>query len=422
MVGGTLLSSLPVGSSAYVRGGDTLKVALIGCGSRGAGAARDALQTDGPVELVAMADVFRDQLDTTYNNLMGIEAIRDRIKVPEEHKFVGLDAYHDAIELADVVLLVTPPAFRPVHFEAAVKANKHVFMEKPLASDAPGVRKILAAGKSAEEKGLSVVVGLQRRYSSEYNEIVKRLQDGAIGTITTSRCNRMSGPITQVSRQPGQSELEYQLRNWRHFCWLWAGSPAALTIHVTDIAHWAIGAYPVRAFGIGGRSALNGPEHGDIYDNFYIEYEYTDGTIMHSRTRNSANTWSDINCVFHGTEGTASASGRGRSEIRNRKGDVVWRYQGDNGLNPFQVEHNVFFDSIRNGKPKSDTQRGAYSTMADILGRMVVHSGQHIEWDEALNSELVLVPDHMTFDSVPPVLPLENGHYPIPTPGQTKVL
>ncbi|HEX5023758.1 MAG TPA: Gfo/Idh/MocA family oxidoreductase, partial [Agriterribacter sp.] len=221
LLGGTLLgSALPFDANAWTLHNDPIKIALIGCGSRGAGAAVNALSTKANVVLVAMADVFRDKLDAAYDNLLEIENIKDAIKVPEQNKFIGFDAYEKAIALADVVLLVTPAAFRPLHFEAAIKANKHVFMEKPLASDAPGIRKVLATGELASQKNLKVVVGLQNRYDPGYIEMVKKLQEGAIGKIISCTDYYLIGPIKQVLRTPGQSELEYQMRNWRYFNWL----------------------------------------------------------------------------------------------------------------------------------------------------------------------------------------------------------
>lgn len=417
LAGGAFFSPLPVRASAYVAGSDTLKIALIGCGARGAGAARDAMQTEGPVELVAMADVFRDQIDRSYNNLMRIDRIKDYVNVPEENKFVGLDGYKKAIELADVVILASPPAFRPFHFEAAVQAGKHIFMEKPLASDAPGIRRILSAGKIADQKELKVVVGLQNRYGHRQNELVRRINEGTIGDITSARCQYLISGITLIPRQPEQTEIEYQLRNWRHFCWLWAGSPAALTIHMTDIVNWAKNSYPIRAFGTGGRSVFHGPDRGDIFDNFYIEYEYADGTRLHSVTRHFEGGWNNRGCYFQGTKGTAEYTAGRDTDIKDLNGNVVWRFQDHNDSNPYQVEHDVLFDAIREGKPHNDTNWGAYSTMTDLMGRMAVHSGQVVEWDEALNSNVVLVPENLTFNSQAPVHPAEDGNYPFPVPG-----
>lgn len=417
-VSGALLSHLPVSASAFVAGSELLKVALIGCGKRGAGAAAQALSTSGDVKLVAMADAFRDRLDETYDNLKKIDNVKDRVEVPEEHKFVGFEAYKDAIALADVVLLATPPAFRPLHFEEAVRAGKHIFMEKPLASDAPGIRQVLAAGEEAKKKNLSVVVGLQNRYDPVYKEFVRHLKEGMIGDIVSSTCYYMIGHVTLHPRKPGQTEMEYQMRNWRYFNWLWAGSPAGLQIHNTDIVNWVKGDYPVRAQGMGGRAVYYGPDNGDIFDHFYIEYEYADGSRLHSQIRTIDGTYNKGGSFFQGTKGTGDV----RVGIRDFAGKALWRTRGLKDINPYQQEHDELFAAIRNGTPINDTEWGAKSTMTTLMGRMAVHSGQMIEWDEALNSEVSLLPEKFAWDADPPVLPGPDGNYPIPIPGQTKVL
>ncbi|WP_372633626.1 Gfo/Idh/MocA family protein [Fodinibius sp.] len=417
LVGGAFLSPLAGGSNAFGASTNTLKIALVGSGSRGAGAVVNALQAEEGVELVAMADVFEEKLNDSYENLMRVDSISDRIKVPDDHKFVGLDAYQKAIDLADVVLLATPPAFRPLHFETAVEAGKHVFMEKPLATDAPGVRRVFEAGKVAEEKGLSVVVGLQYRYSRRFQKLVEKVNAGELGDITSMSCNYLLAGVKQVDREPSDSELEYQLRNWRQFEWLWGGSPAGLTIHFEDIAHWAKGSYPVRAFGTGGRAALEGPEQGNIYDHYYIDYEYEDGTSLHSRTRHIQGCWTNRTFSFEGSRGVAHASGGSGPEIKSRKGETLWSYDDSGDPNPYQTEHEVLYRAIRSGNPVNDTEWGAKSTMTSIMGRMAVQSGKLVEWEDALNSDVVMVPDDLSDDSEPPVLPREDGSYPVPIPG-----
>lgn len=417
-LGSTLLYQLPVEASAFVAGSDTLKVALIGCGKRGAGAAVQALSADENVKLVAMADAFRDRLDETYDNLKKVGNVKEKVEVPEEHKFVGFEAYKNAIALADVVLLATPPAFRPLHFEEAIKAGKHVFMEKPLASDAPGIRKILAAGKEAKKKNLSVVVGLQNRYDPVYQEFVSRLKDGAIGEIVSSTCSYMIGHVTLLARQAGQTEMEYQMRNWRYFCWLWAGSPAGLQIHNTDVVNWVKDAYPVKAQGMGGRAVYHGPDKGDIFDHFYIEYEYADGSKLHSQIRTIDGTYNQGGSFFQGTKG----SGDMKKGLVDMNGKSLWRTRGMKEVNPYQQEHDEFFGAIRKGTLINDTEWAANSSMMTIMGRMAAHSGQMIQWDDAFNSELSLLPDKFAWDADPPVLPGPDGNYPIPIPGQTKVM
>lgn len=419
VLGGVMIgSTLQASASVWKLRAEPIRIALVGCGSRGAGAVVNALQAKENVVLVAMADVFKDKLDETYNTLLKIENIKDKIKVPAANKFIGLDGYIKAIAAADAVLLVTPPAFRPLHFEACVKAGKHVFMEKPLASDAPGIRKILETGKLADTKNLKVVVGLQNRYDPGYIEMVKKIQEGAIGRIVSATDYYLIGPVKQVPRQAGQTELEYQLRNWRYFNWLWAGSPAGLQIHNTDVVNWAKNAYPVRAQGMGGRSSLFGADSGDIFDHFFIEYEYADGTKLNSQIRHISGTWNKGGANFYGTNGTASLL----SGIKDVDGERIWRNPNKDSESAYQVEHDVFFDAIRNNKPLNDTEWGAMSTMTTLMGRMAVHSGKMVEWDEALNSEIILAPAELTWSSAPPVKPGKDGSYPFPVPGSSNVI
>lgn len=421
IIGGTLLSAaIPLDLSAYPGTRDTLKIALVGCGGRGSGAAVNALSTKGNVSLVAMADAFRDKLDDAYNTLSKIEHIKNSINVPEKNKFTGFDAYEKVMALkeVDVVLLVTPPAFRPIHFEAAVQAGKHVFMEKPLASDAPGIRKILATGELADKKNLKVVVGLQNRYDPGYIELVRQLKEGVIGDIVSASDYYLIGPVHQVQRTAGQTEMEYQMRNWRYFTWLWAGSPAGLQIHNTDIVNWVKGSYPVRAQGIGGRSSLGGPKDGDIFDHFFIEYEYADGTKLNSQIRTIEGTWNKGGAYFQGSKGTGSL----QKGIRDNKGEVIWRNKNKDSEGAYQIEHDQLFAAIRNNTPINDTEWAAMSTMTVILGRMAAHSGKMIEWEDAFKSELSVLPAKFAWDADPPVMPDKNGNYPVPSPGKSIVL
>jgi|SRR5690625_555687 len=417
---GAVLSPFAVHAHKRLGLTDTLRIALIGSGSRGTGAALNALRADENVELVAIADVFRDMVDRSYDHLSANEHIKNQVNVPEQNKLVGLEAYKEAIDLADVVILATPPAFRPLHFETAVRAGKHVFMEKPLSTDAPGGRRILAAGKEAESKGLSVVVGLQNRYALRHQAFKEQIEAGVIGDITSMTCNYMIGGLQQADRQPGQTEMEYQLRNWRYFEWLWGGSPAGLTIHYEDLVHMIKGSYPVRAFGTGGKAEMRSAGSGDIFDHYYIEYEYADGSRFHSRTRHINGCWMDRSISIQGTGGSGNIAAWRDSEIIGLDNQVIWHYDDTNDPNPFQTEHDLFFESIRSGKPMNDTEWAGMSNMTSIMGRMAVQSGQQIEWDQAFNSDLVLVPDHLTFDSDPHAMPDENGHYHVITPGSDR--
>ena len=357
LTGGALLSPFAM-PGAYAAGSDEIKIAVIGCGGRGTGAVFQALATGHNIKLVAMADAFRDRIDASYTPIATRHP--EKVDVPEEHKFVGFDGYKKAIALADVVLLTAPPGFRPDHFEEAVKQGKHVFLEKPVATDANGIRRVLAAAEMAKSKKLNVVAGLQRRYQSSYIETVKRIQDGAIGDITGGQVYWNDGGVWVKPREAGQTEMEYQMRNWRHFNWLWAGSPAGLQIHNTDIVNWAKGSYPIRAHALGGRSAFSGPDHGDIFDHFFIEYEYADGTKLNSQIRTVLGTFNKGGAYFQGTKGTANV----REGIRDQAGKSIWRHRGGDGENPYQLEHDQFFAAIRNDTPMNDTEWGAMSTIA----------------------------------------------------------
>lgn len=416
--GAILINQLPAGATYFTLSNDTIKIALIGCGSRGTGAVVNALRTKGKVELVAMADVFRDKIDESYNLLQKMDDLKGKIKVPEANKLVGFEAYQKAIQLADLVLLVTPPAFRPLHFDAAIKAGKHVFMEKPLASDAPGIRQILETGKLADQKNLKVVVGLQNRYDPSFVEMVEKLKAGAIGKIITATDYYMIGPLTQVKRTAGQKEMEYQLRNWRYFNWLWAGSPAGLQIHNTDVVNWFKGSYPVRAQATGGKALIGQTDQGDIFDNFAIEYEYADGFKLNSYIRHLPGTFTKGGAYFDGSEGTASI----HAGIRDSTGERIWRRQRGNEENAYQIEHDKLFEAVRANKPLNDTEWGAMSTMTTILGRMAAHSGKLVEMNEAINSALTLLPKRFDWDAEPPVLPDKNGIYPVAIPGIAPVL
>jgi predicted dehydrogenase len=423
LAGGTILTHLPVGASAYVAGDDTLKIAIIGCGGRGTGAADQALSNSakGKVKVVAMADAFRDRLDDSFSNLSKKYG-KDKLDVPEKNKFIGFDGYKQAIALADVVILATPPGFRPIHFEEAVKAGKHVFMEKPVATDAPGVRKVLAAAEEAKKKNLSVVVGLQRRYQNNYREVLKRINDGAIGDILSGQVYWNGAGVWVKQRTAGQTEMEYQMRNWYYFNWLCGDHILEQHIHNIDVANWFKGAYPVTAQGMGGREVRKGKEFGEIFDHHFVEFVYADGTVISSQCRHIPGCMNRVDEVFQGTKGRISISGDGDGKITDLKGGSIYNHRGKEDPNPYQTEHDELFASIRNGKPINDAEMGAKSTMTAIMGRMATYSGQVIKWDEGLASTLSLMPEKFAFDAQPPVMPDENGFYPVPVPGKTKVI
>ncbi|MGV3589968.1 MAG: Gfo/Idh/MocA family protein [Adhaeribacter sp.] len=425
LLGGALVSQIPFSASAgaYIAGSDTLKVAVIGCGGRGTGAAIQALSTKGNVKLVAMADAFRDRLDDSYTNIQKkFEGDKKRVDVPEKNKFVGFDGYKKAIALADVVILATPPGFRPIHFEEAVKAGKHVFMEKPVATDAPGVRRVLAAAEEAKKKNLKVVMGLQRRYQNAYLETIKRINDGMIGDVVAAQAYWHNAGVWVRPRQAGQTEMEYQMRNWYYFNWLCGDHINEQHIHNIDVVNWVKNGYPVSAQGMGGRQVRNGVDHGEIYDHHYVEFTYADGTILNSQCRHIPNTMNRVEETFAGSKGRVVLSGDGKGIITDLSGKVLYNHRGKDDPNPYQTEHDILFAAIRENKPYNNAEIAAKSTMTAIMGRMATYSGQVINWDEALNSEISIMPKTFAFDAETPTKPDANGRYPIPTPGVTKVV
>ena len=407
------------GNFAFAQGSNEIKVGLIGCGGRGTGAAVQAMRSKQNVKLVAMADAFKDRLDKSLENIMNELEDTSCIAVPEEHKFVGFDGYKDVIAASDVIILTTPPGFRPMHFDAAIEAGKHVFMEKPVATDAPGIRQVLETAKKAKQKQLNVVVGLQRHYQTVYREWVKRIHEGAIGDIVTSHVYWNSRGVWVRPRQEGQTEMEYQMRNWYYFNWLCGDHITEQHIHNIDVSNWVKKGYPVRAQGMGGRQVRNGKEHGEIYDHHFVEFEYEDGSRMFSQCRHQEGCMNRVTEVFQGTNGFAPKPG----VLQTSSGYTIWEHDDENDPNPYQVEHDELFAAIAAGEYKfADAKNGAMSTMTSILGRMATYSGQVIEWDDAINSDLSLMPKKFAWDAEPPVLPNKDGYYPIAIPGQTKVL
>src|SRR6056297_1532672 len=419
--GGLLFSSLPVSASAYAGANDTLNVAVVGCGGRGTGAANQALTADEGVKIVALADAFRDRLDDCYNTLNERWGETGRLDIPEERKFTGFDAYKHATELADVVILATPPGFRPLHFEEAVNQGKHIFMEKPVAVDAAGVRRVLAAGRIAKQKKLNVIVGLQRHYQQNYLEALNRVQNGEMGDITGGSVYWNSAGVWVRERQPDMTEMEYQMRNWYYFNWLCGDHILEQHIHNIDVANWFLGEYPIAAQGMGGRQIRTGIDHGEICDHHFVEFTYPSGAVISSQCRHQPGTWSKVGENFQGTKGRIDMKDAGTASIVDLEGNSIFEHRGKNDPNPYQVEHDRLFASIRNNEVISDAENGAKSTMTAILGRMATYSGKVVTWDEAMKSEKLLVPKDMDWNSTPPVLPDTNGNYPIPTPGETDV-
>ena len=418
---GILASTLPLDAMSNVYDNKKLKLALIGCGGRGSGAAVQALTADDKVELYAMADAFRDRIDSSLNGIKEHFDGSKNIDIKEKNMFTGFDAYKKAIDLCDVVILTTPPGFRPLHFEYAINNDKHVFMEKPLATDAPGIRKVLEVAKIAKDKKLNVVVGLQRHYQDKYITLYNKVVNGDIGKIVSGQVYWNDGGVWVKKRKPSQSELEYQMRNWYYFTWLCGDHILEQHIHNIDVANWFIGDYPISAQGMGGREVRNGIDHGQIFDHHFVEFTYASGAVVSSQCRHQTGTASRVDEVFQGSNGSVVT---GKGEMTDLSGNIKYKYPNkwNEDPNPYQVEHDKLFQSIRNNEVINDVEYGAKSTMTAIMGRMATYTGKKITWDQAINSKEMLVPNNLTWNSTPPTLPDDNGKYLVAIPGKTQFI
>lgn len=419
LAGGLLTLPLISQANFFSGANDVIKVAVVGCGGRGTGAAVQALSTKQNVQVVAMADAFADRLQQSYDNIKEEMADKPgRLNVKEEHKFVGFDAYKKAIPLADVVILATPPGFRPVHFEEAVRQGKHIFCEKPVATDPDGVRKVLAAAEIAKTKKLNVVVGLQRRYQTSYRELFKRVQDGMIGDITSMNVWWNQGALWMRERKPEYTEMEYQMRNWYYFNWLCGDHIVEQHIHNIDVGNWFMDQYPVTAVGMGGRAVRTGKEYGEIYDHHFVEYRYENGVAMNSQCRHWKDSASRVDEEITGTKGRVFGD---KGLIQDHKGKVLYQFDRKLENQPYQAEHDELFAAIAKGEYKyHDAERAAKATLTAIMGRMATYSGQIIPFDKALNLEMNLQPAAYAFDAKPATLPDADGYYAVAKPGTTR--
>jgi predicted dehydrogenase len=413
-------TGLTIPRSVHAAGSEVLKIGLIGCGGRGCGAVASALKVNPHARLTAMADAFSERVQAARKLLQ--KRAGDQAAVNDDHVFAGLDGYQKLLESGvDVAILAEPPHFRPRHAEACVQAGVHTFLEKPMAVDAPGVRRILRSGQQARERGLSFVSGFETRYSPAAREAVRRVHDGMIGEITSLEMVYNTGFLWHRGREADCTEMEYQVRNWYYFTWLSGDHIVEQHVHLADFTNWVMQEEPpLHAWGYGGRQVRTDPKWGDIFDHHAVVYEYAGGTRLYAMTRQQANTFRTVTKMVQGTQGRLS-SGRGGWGTYAIQGATPWEAEKDPG-HPELVTFQEMFDGIQAGQPINDAQTMAHSTMLAILGRMATHSGQRITWDEALQSERVLGPASYRWDAEPPVLPGEDGQYPQAIPGQTEVL
>lgn len=412
LLGSTLFSPGEVLAGAgHSFSSQTLKVGLIGCGGRGTGAAAQALKADSNVLITAMGDVFEDRLMEAHNALTQLG--QDRVQVPADRRFVGFDAYQKVIDSGvDVVLLTTPPGFRPPHLAAAIAAGKHVFCEKPVAVDAPGVRMVLESAKLAKQKNLSIVSGFCFRYDFPNRAVFSKVLNGDVGEIKSVSTFRNGGELWYFDRQPDWTQMTYQMRNWYYYNWLSGDFIAEQSVHSLDMMSWVMGdEMPVSAMGTGGRQVRIDPKYGNIYDHFAIEYEYANGQKGYHFTRQQSATANRNSVDVLGTQGNAIVNIGSRYEINGKEN---WKYTGEKN-NMYQTQHDELFAAIRSGNPINDGEYMAKSTMLAIWGRMVAYTGERLTWDQAFNSTEKLGPNfedyHWDFKYDMP---------PIAVPGQTK--
>jgi predicted dehydrogenase len=418
VAGTALAANLGLLANVHAAEGDTIKVGVVGCGGRGSGAAEDVLKSAKGVEIVAIGDYFKERTDSCRRRLLRaakederIKELGNKVDLTEDRCFTGLNAYRQVINAPGVnyVVLATPPGFRPLHLQAAVAAGKHVFTEKPVAVDGPGIRKVLNVYEEANRKKLGIAAGTQRRHQHGYLETIKRIHDGAIGDIVAARCYWNQGAIWFRDRRQGMTDLDYQLHNWYHFVWLCGDHHVEQHVHNLDVVNWATGKHPVRAVGMGGRvRPYSDPNvDGHIYNFFAIDYEYPGGVHVLSMSRQIPNCENSVSEALVGTKGTCQVNAY---TINGQQ--VLSRQEGRGATNPYVQEHTDLIASIRSGKPLNELKNVAESTLTAILGRMSAYTGKAITWDQALNSQEDLMPAS-----------LESGNLPVPplaVPGKTR--
>ena len=408
----TAAAAFPFG--VRLHGSDVIRVGVIGCGGRGTGATRDCMRGSDGVEIVAMGDLMADRLAQSRATLAKAvaesPALAPKFKVTDEKCFTGFDAYQKVLDSGvDLVILATPPGFRPAHLAAAVAAGKHIFTEKPVAVDAAGIRSVLETYEAARAKNLGIVAGTQRRHQFEYLEAIKRIKDGDIGQVLSGQVFWNQGGLWSREQRPEWSDVEWQIRNWLYFTWLSGDHIVEQHVHNIDVANWVMDAHPIKATGVGGRQFRTEPKYGHIYDHFAIDFEYPSGARVMSMCRQIEGTRGNVGEHFIGTEGTSDAS----TFIAAKKSWKYVRPQTNRPPSPYVQEHTDLVASLRAGKPLNELKRVAESTLTAIMGREASYTGQEITWDAMLNAQQTLGPAPVAFGELP--VP------PVPMPGKTKL-
>lgn len=408
-------ATLTVAQSAHAAGSGTIRVGMIGAGLRCRGAAVDIMKASPDVRVVAMCDVFEDRAKNSRTMLK--QANPEKFAVDDDHCFWELDGYKKVIESADLVLIACASKFHPMYSEAAIRAGKHVFVEKPHGIDPAGVRHMQSACKLAADKGLSLLSGLQSRYHKGWQETINRIHDGAIGDVTAIQCMFLRAPYVVVPREPNLTELQYQFRNWYHFCWLSGDDVPQSLVHNLDRASWVLKErMPEWAFGLGGRSASFGEQYGDMFDHHTVVYEYAGGRRVYALCRTQADTYHNSSDIIMGTKGTCYL---GECRI---EGETKWKYDGPNP-SPYELEQKALVESVLNNKPINSGGYMCSSTMIGVMGQLACHGGKAVKWQDVWASDFNYgpQPEKVILDMEPPTRPAKTGNYPLPMPGVTKM-
>jgi len=394
-----------IDSGVFAAGTDVIRVGVIGCGGRGTGAALDCAKSADGIKIVALGDLFQDRLDGSFDNLTGNADVKDKMDISKDRCFTGFDNFEKVIDCGvDMVIMAAPPAFRPAHVKYAVEKGKHIFMEKPVAVDAPGVRTILEAGEIATQKKLGIVAGTIKRHQANYVATVKRIHDGAVGHVLSAQCYYNTGELWNHGRKPEWTDVEWQIRNWLYFTWLSGDHIVEQHVHNIDVINWALNGHPVKCVGMGGRQVRTDPAYGHIFDHFAVEFEYPNGVRVMSMCRQQDGCAGNVSERVIGTKGSSNCAGL------IKRGSRDWKFKGE-VPSPYVQEHTDLITSIRQGKPLNEARQIAESSLSAIMGRMSAYTGQEITWDQALNSTENLMPEKLEFGPMPVA--------PVAMPGKT---
>ena len=415
LAGGTLASRLTTGEAVYAAGSDIIRVGMIGCGGRNTGAGAQALTADPGARLVAMCDIFMERVKSKRRILK--EQKKDQVIVDDDHCFAGFDGYKHVIEASDVVVIANAAKFHPLHAMTAIKAGKHVFVEKPHGIDPAGIKLMQQAADLAKQKGLCIVSGLHSRYHTGYAETVQRIHDGAIGDIVAIEENFLRPPYVIIERKPGLSELQWQCSTQYHFRWLSGDDVPQSLVHNLDRASWAMGnKVPAKCHGLAGRSSMTEPIYGDVFDHHSVIYEFENGVPIYAFCRTTNGCYNEYSSVVLGSKGKANIMGC------RIWGETNWRWEGR--CDPYQREHDVLFKAIRSGKPVNNGDYMARSTMVGVMGQISCYTGKEVTWEQINKSDFYYPPrpEDCRDDMEPPVKAGPDGSYPVPKPGFTKMI